>query len=149
MVEPLGLDRWTIYLEVGPGSEEGETASCEALPEYKVATLRFDPDRLRTGDELGEFVAHELAHLPTWALFQLAEDYANQIASMAPEYMREALREKMLAETSRTGEDVTTQVGYTFIRLLRRMWAWEERAKVAEAEMRALRKRLKTLEGDK
>ena len=58
MQEPLGLDRWTLKVEIGEFEDVG---ACTAQPEYRHATLHFNPERLETGDEPDEIVAHELA----------------------------------------------------------------------------------------
>lgn len=146
MREPLGLDRWTHYAEIGPGANENATATCTAMPEYKSAWLTFDPDKLRTGDDLGEIVAHELAHCPTWPLFQLCEDYARLAAGLLPKYARRAARENLIEQARKAGEDVTTQVGHTYIRLLRRIWDGEAKLKDAETDLKSLRKRVRELE---
>jgi hypothetical protein len=139
--EPLGLSGWTIQLEHGP--LEGAKASCEASPEYKQATLSFDTDKLVTGDELDEIIVHEMMHMHTWPTHKLAEDLATLVSDMAPEYMQAPLKGKLLEEVRQAGEDANTQVGFTVIRLLRRLWAAEKELGEARAELKAARKQLK------
>lgn len=137
LLEPLGLDRWTIKKEFGPGEN---TAACAAMPEYKTATICVDPDKLATGDELDEILAHELAHCHTWPIASVADDFAVALAEIAPEAQREALA-KLYKETARKAEEVTTtDVGHTYIRLLRRLWAAEKELAQAKAELRTLKK---------
>jgi hypothetical protein len=117
--EPLGLDRWTIKVALGP--MEGET-----------------------GDELDETVVHEMSHPHTWPIHAVAEHNANCIAEMAPDSMREALRKKLLEEVRVAAETTNTQVGFTYVRLLRRLWKAEGELAAARAEVKALRKHIKT-----
>ena len=151
MAEPLGLDRFTIYVDAGPIQDDNgdeATAACEASPEYRMALISIDPTRVRTGDDLGEIAAHELAHIPTWPIFAVAEENANLAAEAAPEYMREGLRDKLLEEVRKAGEDCTTAVGHTFIRLLRRLWSAEKRIETLQRELKDANKRLKARSGD-
>src|SRR5687768_3345749 len=83
MLEPLGLDRWTI--KVVSEADPDCTASCSAMPEYQQATIRVDPDKLQTGDELDEIAAHEIAHCHTWPIAHLADDLAVALAEQLPE----------------------------------------------------------------
>jgi hypothetical protein len=59
---------------------------------------------------------------------------------MMPEPLRDGVRKKLLEEVRRAGEDSTTQVGFTYIRLLRRLWKAEEELKALRAEVRQLKK---------
>ncbi len=62
----LGLDDWEIHVSLAkPGA--GDDAECEAEPRYKRATIRFNLDQIDP-DELDNFIAHELWHIPVWAL---------------------------------------------------------------------------------
>jgi hypothetical protein len=135
--EPLGLDRWSIKIQLGEIEDKG---SCTALPEYKEAVLQFNLEKFETGDEPDEIAVHEASHCHTWPIHTVAEDLAKLVADMSPEYMREGLRTKLLEEVRYAGEDATTQVGFTYIRLLRRLWKQEEELKVLRAEVRTLRK---------
>lgn len=116
--EPLGVDRWDIRL--GADAIPDARAYCLASPEYKTADLMVDPDKLQTGDDLQEITVHETSHLHTWKLHELAERYANALADSMPETHREAMRKSLLEEVRQAGEEVTTDVGHTYLRLLRR-----------------------------
>ena len=116
--EPLELDRWSIRLVSGP--LEDARASCEASPEYREATISLDFDKLKTGDDLAEVVTHELGHCHTWPLHTLAEGLAHALADSAAPAQREGLRKLLLEQVRDAGERVTTDVGQTYLRLLRR-----------------------------
>jgi hypothetical protein len=135
--EPLGLDRWSIKIQLGQIEDKG---SCMASPEYKEALLQFNLDKFETGDEPDEIAVHEMSHNHTWAIHTEAEDLANLVADMMPEPLRDGVRKKLLEEVRRAGEDSTTQVGFTYIRLLRRLWKAEEELKALRAEVRQLKK---------
>lgn len=140
MREPLGLDRWTIKVVFAPGDNPAE---CAAMPEYRAASIHIDPDKLETGDELDEFIAHELGHCGLWPLASVADDMAIAVAEMAPDYMREALG-KLVKETVRKAEeDTATTVGQNYVRLLRRLWKAETDLAQAKKEARALRQAAK------
>lgn len=134
MREPLGLDRWLIRVAVGPCEE---TAACAAMPEYRTATITVDPDRLQTGDEPDELVAHELAHCHTWAAVDVADDLAILVAELMNS---EPLGKFLKEQVRRAEEDTTTTVGQTYVRLLRRWWKAEADLKAAHAELRTLKK---------
>jgi hypothetical protein len=138
MQEPLGLDRWTI--KVVSETDPDATASCAAMPEYQQATIRVDPDRLQTGDELDEIVAHEMAHCDTWAIAHIADDLAVVLAEQLPEGSIQPWAKFLKFQVERAEETTTTRVGHTYIRLLRRLWKAEEELKALRAEMRTLRK---------
>jgi hypothetical protein len=89
--EPLGVDRWDIRLKSEPIADA--RAYCLASPEYRSAEIVIDPDKLQTGDVLQEVAVHETTHLHTW---------------------------KLLEEVRQAGEEVTTDVGHAYLRLLRR-----------------------------
>ena len=114
----LGLDRWTILLQSGPLADA--RAACSAEPEYRAATIMFDPDKLQTGDDVAEVTVHELAHCHTWPLHAVAENLAHMVAECAPEHMREALKAGLVEEVRKAAETTTTDVGHTYLRLLRR-----------------------------
>ena len=118
--EPMGLDRWSIRPVTGPMPVEDGRACCEALPEYREATISFDLDRITTGDELAEVVVHECSHCLTGPLHDLAIRQAEAIANMLPKGQREGVRALLLEEVRIDAERVTTDVGQTILRLLRR-----------------------------
>lgn len=116
--EPMALDRWTIGLANTP-SPEGR-ATCEASPEYREAVLNFDFDKLQTGDDLDELVVHESTHCHIWPLHALAENLAQTLAKTMPESHREPMMTMLREEVRLAAEAVTTDVGHTYLRLLRR-----------------------------
>jgi hypothetical protein len=116
--EPLGLDRHTITPEVE--SIADSRAYCMAQPEYRDAKIAFDLDKLKTNDDVQELVVHESTHLHTWELHSLAEELANALADTLPDYAREGVRKLLLEKVRQAGERVTTDVGHTYLRLLRR-----------------------------
>lgn len=116
--EPLGLDRHEIGLV--HVKEADCMASCEALPEYRRATLSFDLDKMATGVDVQEIVVHEAAHNDTWEIHTLAEELADALAESAPESHREPLRKLLREKVRQAGERCTTDVGHNYLRLLRR-----------------------------
>ena len=116
--EPLELDRWQIMPVAGP-IVEGR-AACSASPEYREATLAFDFDQLKTGDVLDETIVHEITHCHTWPLHALAENLGKALANSLPKTHRRAMAELLAEEVRKAAEQVTTDVGYTYLRLLRR-----------------------------
>jgi hypothetical protein len=110
------------------------------MPEYRAATISVDPDKLDTGDELDELIAHELAHAHTWPLASLAEDFAIALAEMSghPEPLGKCFKE----QARKIEETVTTDVGHAYIRILRRLWKAEADLAAARHEVRALKKQL-------
>lgn len=142
--EPLGLSGWSIQLETGP--LEDAKASCAAEPEYRRALISFDPEKLETGDELDEIIVHEMTHIATWPLSKAVEDIANLAAGLFPEAMRAVMGEKLLEEGRYATEYVTTDVGFTNIRLLRRLWAAEKELADIRAELKAAKKAAKVAE---
>ena len=115
--EPLALDRWGITVEVGAGEQRG---GCAAAPEYREATIVFDLEKFETGDDPAEMVAHEMAHPHIWPLHALAEDLAAALAASAPEHLRGPLGTLLSEQVRLAAETVTTDVGQTYLRLLRR-----------------------------
>ncbi len=118
--EALELDRWGISV----GTEKFEIAyakaSNESAPEYRLAKIAFDPERLETGDDLQEITVHEMAHCHTWELHTLAEELADALAESAPRTHRKALRKLLREKVRQAGERCTTDVGHVYLRLLRR-----------------------------
>lgn len=137
MLEPLGLDRWQIRVLFGPGDD---TAACNAMPEYQVATLSIDPDKLDTGDELDEMICHELGHCHIWPIASEADDLAIALVECLPDGLQGPLA-KLLKESARKAEeDTATEVGRTYIRLLRRIWEADGELAKLRAELRAVRR---------
>ena len=116
--EPMGLDRWSLRIETG--ALEDCRACCQASPEYREATIRFDFDKLETGDDLTETTVHELAHCHTWPLHAVAEKLADSVADSLPKGQRDAVRAAVQEYVREAAERVTTDVGQTYLRLLRR-----------------------------
>lgn len=116
--EPLGLDRYELQLAHGP--MEKATASCVANPEYHQASLAFDFDKMQTGVDVAEIVVHEMTHCHTWELHTLCEELAKALAESAPPTHRRALRKLLREKVRQAGERCTTDVGRTYLRLLRR-----------------------------
>lgn len=137
MQEPLGLDRWSLRVVVGTLED---LAACEAEPEYKKATLWFDTEKFDTGDEPDEVVAHEMAHCHTAPIHDLALKLAACAAALLPEAVRQPIQAGFEEWARLAGEDATTQVGFTYIRLLRRLWKAEGEIASLRAEVRSLKK---------
>ncbi len=116
--EPLGLDRWQLSSAVAELIDA--RACCQAQPEYREATILVDTERLKTGDDLAELVVHELTHCHTWPIHAIAEHLANALAESAPESHRESLRKLLQEQVRVAAEQTTTDVGHTYLRLLRR-----------------------------
>jgi hypothetical protein len=116
--EPLDLEHWT--LRVVSGEIPDATASCEANPEYRQAVLSFDINKMETGDDPAEIVVHEMAHCHTWELHTLCQELADALAESAPKTHRRALRKLLQEKVRQAGERCTTDVGHTYLRLLRR-----------------------------
>lgn len=66
----LDLTGWSVKIEIGPDAE-GASASCLAQPEYRSATVRFDPAKI-PAEELDAFCVHELCHCLVWPLANAA-----------------------------------------------------------------------------
>lgn len=73
----LLLGDWKIAVVIGPLDDSGEKADCDAKPEYREATLRFDPDRV-PANEWDGYIVHELIHAITWPLEKAAENWAGE-----------------------------------------------------------------------
>ena len=113
--EPLGVDRQAI--RVGNQELPDCRACCAAQPEYREADLFVDFNKLKTGDDVQELIVHEVTHIHTWPLHALAEE----LAKLAARQMGSEPLEAMLLEQVRlAAEAVTTDVGHTYLRLLRR-----------------------------
>jgi hypothetical protein len=138
MQEPLGLDRWDVKVE--SGTDNGTKASCSAQPQYKIASLRVDPDEMETGDELDEIAAHELAHCHIWPIAAMADNWVVLLCELLPEPFVAPFAKQFKKITEEAEEATTTRVGHTYIRLLRRLWKAEEELKALRAEVRQLKK---------
>lgn len=138
MLEPLGLDRWQVRVVFGPGDE---TAACNAMPEYRTLVLAIDPDRLSTGDELDETIAHELCHAIIWPIASMADDLVLAVVEMLPEMAGGAMARLLKEQVRKAEEDTTTHVGRMTVGLLRRVWAGEEELGKLRTEVRALKRK--------
>lgn len=116
--EVLALDRHTVTFS----QEEipDARAFCVAQPEYREGRIVFDMDKLHTGDDFDEIIVHEATHFHTWELHGLCEELANALADSLPETHREGMRKMLLEKVRQAGERATTDVGQTYLRLLRR-----------------------------
>lgn len=83
--ERLRLVDWEIRVEVK--SRMADAAWCQAAPEYRQATLCFNPKRIPLAD-LDAFVVHELLHCHVWPLAAAAENLAKG-DPVALEFIRE------------------------------------------------------------
>lgn len=79
----LLLDGWDIKLQYGPNTEDEDRAGLYALPEYREATVFWDPQRVEvyTVRKAEEWCCHELVHGILWPLEKLAEHWAGEDAS--------------------------------------------------------------------
>lgn len=116
--EPLGLDRWNLYLKAEK-IEDGR-ATCDASPEYREAIVTMDADKLFTGDDLSELTVHELAHCHTAPLGVVAWRLARALADASPEHMREGIFQALETWVEVENERVTTDVAHVYLKLLRR-----------------------------
>ena len=132
----LGLDRWQIT--VITAAEGDDAASCSAQPEYRIATVHVNPDKLDTGDELDEIVAHELVHALIWPLSNAADDLRIAVGELLPEAQRGAINRYLEEQNRRAEEDAATATGRAVVTLFRALWR-------AEAELAATRKELAAL----
>lgn len=83
--ERLRLVDWEI--RVVTNARIAHAADCEAAPEYRQATLRFNPKRIPLAD-LDAYVVHELLHCHVWPLAAAAETLAKG-DEVALEFIRE------------------------------------------------------------
>lgn len=62
----LDLENYQITVRIGKIAG-GHRGVCECDPDYREATLRFDPAMMhKHGDELEEIVGHECFHIVWW-----------------------------------------------------------------------------------
>jgi hypothetical protein len=139
MREPLGLNQWTIRPLFGT-DPDGNKAACAAMWEYADATISVDPNALDTGDELDETVAHEMGHCHLAPIATFADDCMVALLESVPEPQRGPLAGLMRKQLDKAEEWSMTQIGQTYIRLLRRLWAMEKELAQARADLRAARK---------
>lgn len=66
----LQLSDWKIVLKISYSSRMKNTATCEALPEYKVAVIKINGNELSqlTHNEIVTTVIHEMVHCILWDL---------------------------------------------------------------------------------
>jgi hypothetical protein len=102
----LLLSDWKITVVVGV-PDDGSRANCDASPEYKEATLTFDPKRTPTdAGELDAWIVHELTHLVTWRLEKIAETWGRSESQY--EFVRD------------TAETVVTEIERIILNLTKR-----------------------------
>jgi len=141
MREPFGLTYWTIRPLFGP-DPDGNKAACAAMWEYADASISFDPDAIDTGDDLAETIAHEMGHCHLAPIATFADDCMLSLLETVPEAHRPALASLLRKQLDKAEEWSMTQIGHTYIRLLRRCWAAEEEIASLKKELRALRRSL-------
>jgi len=141
--EPLGLDRWQVVLMVGEKSDpdDDSSAGCIADPEYRQARIIFSVDRLQTGDDLDEFVAHELVHALLWPLQAQAEEFAALASGLLPEYARPATTAKFEEDVRLAGEAAATDVGHAVLRYHRRLRDMRDACALLRRQLEALGQR--------
>lgn len=71
-IPALRLEHWDITLAFPRRLEDGAAAECDAQPEYKQATVRFNCRKI-DWDDLPRFVVHELMHCHVEALAGIAQ----------------------------------------------------------------------------
>lgn len=108
----MGLGEWHISYEFVNLPEQDE-ADAEVRVEYKEAELRFDLRRVPY-KRIDAFVVHELAHLYTWDLHDLAENLA------------QTEEQKRLVE--KTAEALTTELERMMLKFLY-MWDAQQQVK--------------------
>lgn len=141
--EPLGLDRWDIRLEVGAmPADDVAKAACSASPEYREATILFDLDRLKTGDDLEELVAHELGHCPLWPLHEEAEGLAEALADcfVIAGAAQAAVRKVLQEEVRKAAERTATDIGHILLRYHRRLRDTRHELATLKKEMKELKR---------
>lgn len=132
--EVLGLDRWDIRLEVS--RLDDARACCQADPEYKNAVLTFDPEKLRTGDDLQEVIVHEHVHCLLWPLHAVAEQQSKALQALMDEDNKNA-QGPMLDERVRyAAECATTDFGWVITKLWRRVLKLESELKAVKARLK-------------
>lgn len=134
----MGLTDWTIQLHTGP--IEDAAAATSSDPEYKQGLIEVNPDKLKTGDDVTEFLIHETVHLYNAWVEKTADDLADAWADSLPEAGREAVRRYAKEQVRRGTEASATRLGHAFLRLFRRLWAAEAEIKTLRADLKAARK---------
>lgn len=88
----LLLDNWEIRIKLTSKLPTGWQADCSCMPEYFEASIRVNPAAVPP-EELEGVLVHELLHLHTWGVWELAEDLArgNEEATRRLERAHEAL----------------------------------------------------------
>lgn len=141
MREPLGLTQWTIRPLFGP-DPDGNKAACAAMWEYADASISVDPDALDTGDELDETLAHEMGHCHLAPIATFADDCMIALLETVPDPQREPVARLLRKQLDKAEEWSMTQIGQTYIRLLRRLWKAEADLAASRAQVKALKKQL-------
>jgi hypothetical protein len=136
--EAMGLADWTLSINTGPMPDD--TAATSSDPEYKQALIEFDPDKLKTGDDVEEFVVHEAVHIQQAWVEKTADDLADAYADTFPETHRESVRRYAKEQVRRGTEASATRLGHAFLRTFRRLWLAEAEIKTLRVELKALRK---------
>ena len=88
---------------------KADQATCDHDTEYDAALLTFNVGRIweLEPDMLRELVCHEVAHIPTWPLWEVADDLLDRLTR---EGIARGEAEKWQTDIRRAGEYVTTMV---------------------------------------
>ncbi len=71
----LQLSDWKLIVKFSSSPRMKDTATCEALPEYKVAVIKINNNELKnlSHNEIVTVVIHEMVHCILWDLGSWAE----------------------------------------------------------------------------
>jgi len=88
---------------------KADQATCEHDTEYDAALLTFNPGRIweLEPDMLRELVCHEVAHIPSWPLWEVADDLLERLVR---EGIARGELEQWQKAIRRAGEYATTQI---------------------------------------
>jgi hypothetical protein len=84
LMAALGVSWWKVVVEYGPiqvpkGTPDAFVAAarCDRKPDYNRATITIDPEKCDSGEDVMEYLVHELAHL-VLAPFDLYRQFATK-----------------------------------------------------------------------
>ena len=84
--------------------DEKNAATCVAEPEYFRAQVNANLEYLHTKQAIAEHIFHEIVHIPTWPLYDLAQD-------LCPDKFAKR-------QVRKTNEFVTTSLELMFFKLV-------------------------------